>query len=275
MHPTAVILAIATLWISYKGFKNFTFLRAYVFEIDGILIRKQYVRIISSAFLHGSWMHLGFNMVSLLAFADVLIGNVGSFKFLSVYLVSALGGNLLSLYIHRNEGNYSALGASGAVSGIVFAFIALFPTAHISLLFIPVGIPGWIFGLLYVLFSIYGIRSSKGHIGHDAHLGGALMGMLLALSLYPSSLTTNFWYILAVVVPAIVFIILIIRAPKSILVTDVYQSEKNAYTIDDDYNARKKDQEAELNRLLDKIASKGIDGLTKEEQQRLRELSDS
>lgn len=273
MDIVTLILLLTTIFLSYRGFRDPVFFKKYIFWIDGVLIHKEYIRVISSAFLHNSWWHLGFNMIALTAFSDVIAAGIGPGRLLMIYLVSALGGSALSIVVHKNHGDYSAVGASGAVSGIIFAFIALFPTSHIGPLFFPIGIPGWIFGLLYVIFSIYGIRTNKGNIGHDAHLGGALVGMGLALAFYPQSLAENLWYILAVVVPALVFILLLIKAPKSILVTNTYQPSANSYTLDDEYNARKKDREKELDRLLEKVHRKGMDGLSDDERHRLDELS--
>ena len=114
---------------------------------------------------------------------------------------------MLSLFIHRNQGDYDSVGASGAVTGIIFASIALFPGMHIGLLFIPISIPAWLFGLVYVLYSIYGIRSGRNNIGHDAHLGGAMIGLIIAIIMQPSALVNNTWAIIIIAVPSLVFII--------------------------------------------------------------------
>lgn len=122
-----LILIIANIVFSYKGFTNETFFDGYKFEVDRILINKDYKRLVTSGFLHVSWTHLIFNMLSLYAFSGLIESNLGGLKFLIIYFVSLVGDDLLSLFVHRNHGDYNSVGASGAVCGIIFASIALFP----------------------------------------------------------------------------------------------------------------------------------------------------
>jgi len=124
-------------------------------------------------------------MLTLYFFADVVIGTVGSLKFLLIYFASLLVGNLLSYYFHKKNMNYSAVGASGAVSGIIYAGILLYPNMSLYLFFIPIPIPAYVFGVGYLFYSIYGMKRQLGNIGHDAHFGGAVGGYLLTLLLAP------------------------------------------------------------------------------------------
>lgn len=174
MGATGLFLIIVNIAFSYKGFSNNTFLDGYKFEVDKILISKEYKRLITSGFLHVSWMHLIFNMLSLYAFSGLLEYHIGELSFLVIYLTSMVGGNLLALFVHRNHGDYSAVGASGAVCGVIFASIALFPGMELGFFGIPISLPSWLYGIIYVAFSIYGIKSSRDNIGHEAHLGGVL-----------------------------------------------------------------------------------------------------
>ena len=136
------ILIIVTVLFSYAGFSNGSFFNRYEFEIEKNLIYREYRRLISSGFLHVGWTHLILNMLSLYAFYGSVESSLGSIFLLLVYFTSLVGGNLFALYIHRNHGNYSAVGASGAVSGIIFAAIALFPGIRIGFLGIPFSISG-------------------------------------------------------------------------------------------------------------------------------------
>ena len=138
---------------------------------------------------------------------------LGHAQFLLIYLVALLGGNLLSLWVNRRNYHYSAVGASGAVSGIVFAAVILFPDMRLGILFIPIGIPGWIFALLYTAYSIYGVRSRLGNVGHDAHLGGGIAGALVLIALYPELLSYSWKPILASLVPALIFFLLLWKRP--------------------------------------------------------------
>ncbi|MDI9366025.1 MAG: rhomboid family intramembrane serine protease [Flavobacterium sp.] len=266
------ILVVINVIVSYKGFTNQTFFNGYKFEVDAILKRKDYKRFISSGFLHINWLHLVFNMFSLYVFSDNVELVLGSGMFLLLYFVSLVGGNLLSLFVHRHHGNYSAVGASGAVSGIIFAAIALQPSIGIGLF--VVYIPGWLYGIVFVAVSIYGIRSQKNNIGHEAHLGGALVGMLAAIAYWPQVLRYNYTAILLITIPAIIFIYLIITKPNLLLVDNLFvKNNLPYYTIDQKYNAEKKLEANTIDAILDKINRHGINSLSKREKELLENFS--
>jgi membrane associated rhomboid family serine protease len=207
-------IIIANGLISYKGFNDRSFFERNLFQVNKVLRDKEYRRLIMSGFLHGDWSHLIFNMISFYSFADRLETFLGPVKFLTIYFASLIGGDILALIIHKNHGYYRAVGASGAVCGVIFAAIALFPGIEIGFLFIPVPIPGWIFGIGYALYTIYGIKSSSGNIGHEAHLGGALIGLVTAIILEPLALQTNLYPIIFITVPSLLFVIILIVKPE-------------------------------------------------------------
>ena len=208
MHLATLAIIAANVIISMKGFKDFSFFEKYKFNIGGIRRGEQF-RMFSSGFLHLDFSHLLFNMLTLYFFADVVIGSIGYMKFLIIYFASLLVGNLLSFYFHKNEYHYSAIGASGAVSGILYSAILFYPNMSLYLFFIPIPIPAWIFGILYLLYSIYGMKKSLGNIGHDAHFGGALAGYFLTILFAPSLLNTQLWIIALLAVPLLLLFILI------------------------------------------------------------------
>jgi membrane associated rhomboid family serine protease len=268
------ILIIINVAFSYKGFTNGLFFDGYKFEVDKILINKDYKRLVTSGFLHVSWTHLIFNMISLYAFSGLLETQIGGGKFLLVYFASLIGGDLLSLFVHKNHGDYNAVGASGAVSGIIFASIALFPGMGVGFFGLPFSIPSWLYGILYILYSIYGIQSSKDNIGHDAHLGGALVGMTVALLIQPAAFLENYLTILVIAVPTIVFIYLIITRPQILLVDNFYfKTHKNYYSVDHKYNEEKVTKQKEIDKILDKINKKGIESLNSKEKEILKQFS--
>ena len=115
-----MVLIGLNVYISYKGFKSIIYFEKYKFIVDKILIGKDYKRIISSGFLHVSWSHLIFNMISLYLFSGLIESNLGILNLLLIYFASLIGGGLLSLYIHRGHADYTAVGASGAISGLIF-----------------------------------------------------------------------------------------------------------------------------------------------------------
>lgn len=269
-NPSVTLLLVANVLTSYWGFRNRPFFDTYKFWVDGILIQKQYVRLAASGFLHAGWMHLAFNMIALDSFGNGLAWRTSELQMLLVYAVSLLGGSLLALFLHRNHGDYTAIGASGAVSGLVFACIALDPRMEVGILFLP-GMPGWLFGILYVLYSLYGIRSQSDNIGHEAHLGGALAGLVTVVALNPWAWEYNRWAILGMVIPAAAFLVLIVKKPSILILGSTKpRKQKKFYTVDDRYNTRKVEQQREMDRILEKIQKKGMDSLTDEERAFLR-----
>ena len=271
-----LLLIIANVAISYKGFKDHAFFDRYKFSIDGIRLYKDYKRLVTSAFLHVGWSHLLFNMLSLYIFSSTLETYLGVVNFLLIYVVSIIGSNLLTLTIHRHHGNYSSVGASGAVSGIIFAAIALFPGMKMGFFFLPLSIPAWLFGVLYIAFSIYGIKSKRDNIGHEAHLGGALVGMAMALLIYPAAFAENYLPILGISIPAILFIYLIVTRPHLLLIDNFYfKKQHNYYSVDHKYNETRVSKQEVINKLLDKISKKGINSLSEKEKEILKKHSRS
>ena len=179
-----IIIIGANIIFSMKGFNDFSFFEKYKFNI-GAIKRGEQIRMISSGFLHADMQHLLFNMFTLYFFADVVIDYLNPFYFIILYIGSLLVGNLLSYYFHKNEYHYSAVGASGAVMGVLYSAILLDPEMRLGFMFIPIPIPGYVFGIGYLLYSIYGMKNKVGNIGHDAHFGGAIGGYVITLVLAP------------------------------------------------------------------------------------------
>lgn len=186
-----------------KGFNDYNFFEKYKFNI-GAIRRGEQVRMLSSAFLHANTQHLLFNMLSLFFFANAVIYRLGVLNFVLIYAASLLVGNLLSYYFHKDEYHYSAVGASGAVMGIVYAGILLNPSMTINFI-----IPGWLFGVGYMIYTIYGMVKKNDNIGHDAHFGGAIGGYLLTLFLAPSLLQTSLMMVILLAIPIVILFIMI------------------------------------------------------------------
>jgi membrane associated rhomboid family serine protease len=198
-----IIIIGANVLISYKGFSDYGFFEKYKFNVGGVRRGEQF-RMFSSGFLHADTQHLLFNMFTLYFFADVVIRLLSPIQFLLVYFGSLLLGSLLSLYFHKNEYHYSAVGASGAVSGVLYSAILLQPGMDLLFFFIPIPIPAYIFGIGYLLYSIYGMKNRIGNIGHDAHFGGAVGGYLITLLLSPWLFETNLLMIVLLAIPIII-----------------------------------------------------------------------
>ncbi|WP_293612118.1 rhomboid family intramembrane serine protease [Ponticaulis sp.] len=182
----ALIFLVANLAISIYAFSNENFLRWGLLNTRAVLKQQEYHRILVSGFLHADPMHLFFNMITLFFFGPTVESIMGSQGFFLVYLGALVGGNLFALWRNRNDGNYSALGASGAISGILFTFCLFAPFAMILVLVVPV--PAILYAFLFVAVSIYGMGRANNVIAHDAHLGGAVIGLIIAILVQPSLL---------------------------------------------------------------------------------------
>ena len=266
---TLIIIGI-NVWISYKGFNDTSFFQRNLFQVDKILAHKEYKRLWMSGFLHVNWMHLIFNMITFYSFGRYLEYELGPIQMLVIYFASLIGGDLLALLVHKNHGRYSAVGASGAVSGIIFAALALFQGIHLEF---PFPMPGWLYGILFVVYSIYGIRSRVGNIGHEAHLGGALMGLLTAVLMDPTALQVNLTVILLLAIPSIAFIILLVLRPNILILDNPFGNRRGYETKDDQYHARKLAEQQEIDRILDKVKKNGLHSLTPEEKENLKRFS--
>lgn len=268
------ILAFFIVLASYKGFKDRVFYDRYLFDATSILRDREYHRLFTSAFLHGSWFHLGFNMIALLSFSGEVEYYFGWWQYLVLFFGAVLFGDLLALYFHRNH-EYRAVGASGGVSGLVMAFIVTAPNSAISFILIPIEIKSWIFGIAYVLITMIAIKRSNDNIGHEAHLGGAIAGVLLALAFDPSLLGVRLWLIAAILIPCIIFLWLNITNPAFFLIPDKWSlgSRKGKSPLKISHKKKKISKEEELDLLLKKIKNKGLGSLSKKERDRLEELS--
>ena len=192
MHPVLIAIIAITVIISLAGFQNVSVFEKYKFNVSAIKYKKEYIRLLSAGFLHADWGHLFFNMLTLYFFAPIVLYVYGISGFFVIYLSSIIIGNLFSLYLYQKQGWYSAVGASGGVSGILFAAVAYAPN-EIEVNFVP----GFIFGALYFSYSVYMMLNPKPHdnIGHAAHLGGAAFGLVYAVATEPEVAFSNIYFL--------------------------------------------------------------------------------
>ena len=150
--------------------------------------------LITSGFLHGSIGHLAFNMLTLFFFGSVMEQTLGGTQFIALYFTGLIVSSIPSIIRHRDNPEYATIGASGAVESVLFAFTLLYPFENIYLMFIPIGIPAIIFGVMFVAYSIWASKR-EGKVNHEAHLAGAAWGILYLLIFVPGIvpyLLTNF-----------------------------------------------------------------------------------
>ena len=208
LHIATIAIMAANVLVSLKGFGDSVFFDRFKFSINAIQAGQK-ERMLTSGFLHVDISHLFFNMFTLYFFADVVISWFGPGKFLIIYFISLLAGSLLALFFHKDEPFYSAVGASGAVTGILYAAILLYPDMPLSFIFFPnLTIPAYILGIGYLLYSIYGMKSRLGNIGHTAHFGGAIGGYATTLLFKPELFMTDTFIVVLLAVPIIILFVL-------------------------------------------------------------------
>jgi membrane associated rhomboid family serine protease len=260
---TFALIAV-TCVVSFQGFKSRDFEGRFVFMPEAILAWKQYYRLVTSAFLHANPQHLIFNMLSLYLFGRYLEAFPGRLAFLAIYFGAIIGGDLLSLYVHRHH-QYSSYGASGGVAGVIFAAILLNPGIRIAAFFVPIFIPGWIYAILYLAYSFFGMKEHRGDVGHDAHLGGAIIGFLIAAAIQPAAVAANFWIFLTVLAGAILLLVYLWWNPlflplSSVIGRPTFRRQPKAASA-----PKSRRETAEVDAILEKIGRSGMDSLTEEE----------
>ena len=207
MNTILIVLIAAIVLFSLKGFNDQLFFRKYEFHIGSIRSGEQ-IRMLTSGFLHADWGHLFFNMFTLFIFAPVVINYFGSASFLLIYVASLVFGSLLTLVMHKNEYSYRAIGASGAVTGILYSAILINPSMSLYLYFIPIPIPAYLFGIGYLLYSIYGMKAKRDNIGHTAHFGGAIGGYFITLIKEPNMLVNNTFMVVLLAIPILILFVM-------------------------------------------------------------------
>ncbi len=207
MSTILIVIIAATILFSLKGFNDVAFFRKYEFHIGSIRAGEQ-IRMVTSGFLHADMGHLFFNMFALYMFAPVVVNYFGNASFFLIYMVSLVFGSLLTLLMHKNDYSYRAIGASGAVTGILYSAILIDPGMSLYLFFIPIPIPAYLFGIGYLLYSIYGMKAKNDNIGHTAHFGGAIGGYLITLLKAPAMLVDNTAMVVLLAIPIVILFVM-------------------------------------------------------------------
>lgn len=206
MNTILIGIIVANALISYKGFNDLAFFRKYEFHVGSIRSGEQ-IRMLSSGFLHADIMHLAFNMLTLWFFAPVVLNWLGNFSFVLIYFGSLIFGSLLTMFFHKNDYSYRAVGASGAVTGVLYSAILLQPDMMLGIFGI-IPIPAYLFGILYLLYSIYGMKAKNDNIGHTAHFGGAVGGYLITLIKEPSLLMDHSLMTILLAIPILILFVM-------------------------------------------------------------------
>ena len=262
---------LVTVAFSCAAFARSDLEERFIFDPERILAWKQYYRLVTSGFLHADWRHLALNMISLYFFGPILEFLFGAEQFLGIYLGSIIGGNLLSLLLHRHH-EYRAYGASGGVCGLIFAHVLLWPRGSIGFFMLPVSVPGWLYAILFMGLSFYAMKAGKDNIGHDAHLGGAIVGLLITAALRPQVARQN-WQIFLLVLGAAAALLVYLWV-NPLMVSAGWQFPFRRKKARRPTLPQHQLEQMELDAVLEKVAAQGMGSLNQEELARLQAASD-
>ena len=182
--PLIGILLAAIVFTSYRALKNPLLFNRLKFNVNAVR-NGEYYRLLTACFIHVDYNHLFFNGFTLFIFGGNALYGLGSVNFMILYLISLLMGNGLAYYYHKSDPYYTAVGASGAIMGIVYSSILMFPDMQLAIIFFPIPFPAYIFGVGYLIYTLFGIKSQNDGIGHTAHFGGAIGGIICTLVFDP------------------------------------------------------------------------------------------
>lgn len=273
--PATIAVLVVTGLATFYAFQRADIREKWIFNPQAILVHKEFYRMLTAGLIHADWVHFGFNAFSFFCFGRIIEWIYGAKILLLIYGASILGGSLLSLFIHRHH-DYRALGASGGVCGVIFASIFLLPGSSITIFPIPIGIPASLYAVLFLIGSFIAHRRRTDNIGHDAHLGGAIIGLFTASIIYPRLIFAQPWMFAAVLVLSLTILFFLIFDPLHLLVSDVGRTDASVggererrYAENQDRNTKL----AEMDGLLEKVAKEGIQSLSRTQRKRMNQLS--
>lgn len=271
-----ILICLGTGVVTYLAFRDPRLQDRLMFRPEAILAEKEWYRCFSSALIHLDLQHVCFNLISLYLFGSALEAIWGVPVLLVTYVGAVFAGSILSLWIHRHH-DYAALGASGGVCGVIFATIFLVPGTGVGMFFIPIYIPGPLYALGYLAWTFFALRRGIGNIGHDAHFGGAIAGMAIALVIAPRLCLASPYLFAASLLVAVAGLFVLARNPLGIpgaLFSFGRTMERpNLRYQRYDENRELRQREAEIDRILDKVSARGIDSLSARERQILEAAS--
>jgi membrane associated rhomboid family serine protease len=203
MSITLIIIVI-TIAASFYAWNNQNIFQKWILNPYTVYKRNEYHRLITSGLIHNDYMHLFFNMLALYFFGDRIIeptyiqifGETGRWLYVGLYVIGIVVSDIPTYLKHRNHPYYNSLGASGGVSAVVFSSILFYPTELICIYFVFC-LPSFIFGVLYILYSYFQAKRGGDYINHDAHLFGALFGIVFSIIIMPPVVVSFFEQVLS------------------------------------------------------------------------------
>ena len=196
--PLIYILLAVIVLISYRALNDPLLFNRLKFNVSAVKLG-EYYRLLTAGFIHVDYNHLFFNCFTLFVFGGDALYGLGAVNFMLLYMISLIMGNILAYYYHKRNPYYTAVGASGAIMGIVYSSILMFPEMKLAIIFLPIPFPAYIFGVGYLIYTLFGIKSQNDGIGHTAHFGGTIGGIVCTLVFDPFVLEKSFYTLLLMV----------------------------------------------------------------------------
>ncbi|RZL61903.1 MAG: rhomboid family intramembrane serine protease [Pedobacter sp.] len=188
MAPVASLIFVFTVVTSLYAFYDNGVYGKFMLHPYSVSKGKNIFTLITSGLIHADWMHLFFNMFTFYAFAFTLERLMGSWQFGLLYFLALILSDIPTVFRYKDSFNYNSLGASGAISAVLFSYILFNPMSKIYIMFIPIGIPAVVFGFIYLIYCAYASKNSRDGINHDAHFYGALTGLIFTIIFVPGIL---------------------------------------------------------------------------------------
>ena len=267
-NTLTLLLCITIGFTTWQGLNRPGVLEKYLFSTELFRLRKEWLRLISPAFLHGNWGHFAGNAITLYFFGQGLENAFGPGVLLGTFFVSVAGGHALCLLLHP-QGDYRAIGASGGALGILFSTILLSPGMTLMIFPLPLPIPGWLYGVGFLCYTLSSLRGGSG-VSHEAHLGGMLTGCLVTLIQHPSLFVARPLLLLFVLSSSACGIWYFHANPGRTpgFLGHFFHDRKSRF------QHRKSSKKTQtVDELLDKVSREGIQSLTEKERDLLQEAS--
>lgn len=187
--PFSSFVLIVTAGFSfYALYVNQLLIDKFALNPNKVAYRRGFSSVFTSGLVHANLPHLAFNMITLYFFGPTLEGLIGGLRFILIYIISLVVGNLATVIKYRNNPDYRSIGASGAISGVLFSYILLNPFSGIVIFPVPFPLPAYIFAILYLLWSYFASKRGMDMINHDAHIWGAIAGIIATIFLVPTAI---------------------------------------------------------------------------------------
>lgn len=264
-----LLLLIILGFTTWQGLNRPGVMEQYLFSTDALRLRRQWIRLVSPAFLHAGWGHFAGNAITLFFFGRHLENAFGPGYLLGLFFSSVAGGHLLCLWLHRDGGDYRAIGASGGALGVLFSTILLSPGMTLFLFPLPIPIPGWLYALGFLFYTLSSLRGGGG-VSHEAHLGGMLSGVAVTLLSFPRVFSTSPMLLTVILAASAGGLWYFHQNPGR---TPGFPGARVRGAMDRRRRQKRQRETIRIDDLLDKVSQKGLHSLTPRERKFLEEAS--